>query len=176
MPVLKRWASVLASTVSVLTLTQAMALILNGLASISGMPALSKTSAVFIQWLPVDSHTALHWPYLALTLLANLRASSDVLPYPDSSSMSPSALTMHVTHFLFPMSIPILFSIFLTSFFLAAGRKLQTSIRALGPVTQQLGSPHSTTRSRGPCGLRGQLTALVRRYGVIMFSTKLSTA
>ena len=39
-------------------LAHAMALVLSGLAISSGMPALSKASAVFTQWFPVDSHTA----------------------------------------------------------------------------------------------------------------------
>ena len=114
---LDRCASVLASMVSFFMLAHAMALVLIGLASSSGMPAFSKASAVFTQWFPVDSHTALLVPYSALALAANLHAPSAVLWYQDSSSTVQSASITHVTHFLFPMSIPILFSISLTSFF-----------------------------------------------------------
>ena len=152
-----RWASILASMVSFFMLADEIALILNGLASISGIPADSNASAVFIQWFPVDSQTALHWPYVAFAYAANSDESRDVLLYDDSSRIVPSWLITHVTHFLFPMSIPILFFIFFTSLFLCvASWKLHPSIRAQSPVTQQLGSPHSPARSLRSCMIRGQ--------------------
>ncbi len=152
-----RWAGILASMVSFFMLADEIALILNGLASISGIPADSNASAVFIQWFPVDSQTALHWPYVAFAYAANSDESRDVLLYDDSSRIVPSWLITHVTHFLFPMSIPILSSIFFTSLFLCvASWKLHPSIRAQSPVTQQLGSPHSPTRSLRSCMIRGQ--------------------
>ena len=66
-----RWASVLASTMSFFMLGHAIALILNGLASCSGMLAFSKASAVFIQWFPMDSHTTVHSQYCIPIRLTN---------------------------------------------------------------------------------------------------------
>ena len=70
---------------------------------------------------------------------ANSDAALDVLPYEDPSRIFPSEPITHVTHFLFPMSVPILFFIFFTSFSYVTGRNLQASIRVWSQVTQQLG-------------------------------------
>ena len=89
----------------------------------NGTPACSKASAVFIQWFPVDSQTALHLPYWDFTRTANFRASFAVFSYDDSSSTFPRSSVTHITHFFFPMSIPMFFIIFFSPPFCIHGSR-----------------------------------------------------
>ena len=100
---------------------------------------------------------SLHWPYVAFAYAANSDESRDVLLYDDSSRIVPSWLITHVTHFLFPMSIPILSSIFFTSLFLCvASWKLHPSIRAQSPSNTAARIAPFTSRSLRSCMTRGQ--------------------
>ena len=77
--------------------------------------------------------------YLAFTDVANSSTSLTALAYDDSLRISPSCVITHVMHLLFPMSIPILFFIFLTPIPCVTSRKMHASIRTRSPVTRQLG-------------------------------------